>query len=143
MILQQVKALYDEYIAEVERIINEKKPVDGLFGMGRKIADDPCHDSFSDRLEKTLKEYAAEKPSSADVMELLAFIYTAQKEHRDPVSAYWLMNAVHGFTLELIGVLSCDEASALYELYDKTCTRSERFPVQKKVLKALKRASGK
>ena len=141
MILDKVKELYDEYIAQVQKLEKEKKIGDGLFGMGKKISDDPCHECFSDKLEKLLKEYAVSKPASAEIREVLSYIYSVQKENKEYLSAYWLMNAVHGFTFELIDMLSGEDASAVYELYDKNCPRRERFPVQKKVLKALKLAA--
>lgn len=141
MILDKVKELYGEYIAQVQKLEKEKKIGDGLFGMGKKISDDPCHECFSDKLEKLLKEYAVSKPASAEIREVLSYIYSVQKENKEYLSAYWLMNAVHGFTFELIDILSREDASAVYELYDKNCPRRERFPVQKKVLKALKLAA--
>ena len=139
--LSAIKALYDEYISEVEQLESSKKPADGLLGFGNKIADDPCHDRFSERLRKMLEDYAAEKPDTTDIRGVLEYIYSVQTEHKDPVSVYWLLNAVHGFTEELVGMLSRDDASALFEFYEKKCPRSERFPVQKKVLKALKSAA--
>ena len=139
--LRAVKALYEEYISEVEQLEQNRKPADGLFGLGKKIADDPCHDRFSERLRNMLEDYAAEKPDTSDVRAVLEYIYSIQTEHKDPVSVYWLMNAVHGFTVELAEMLSREDASALCELYEKNCPRSERFPVQKKVLKALKSAA--
>ncbi len=139
--LTAVRALYEEYIDEVGRLERNKKPADGLLGFGKKISEDPCHDRFAERIEGLLREYAAEKPGSADIREVLEYIYSIQREHKDPVCAYWLMNAVHGFTVELAGMLSREDASALYELYERNCPRRERFPVQKKVLKALKSAA--
>ncbi|WP_295079521.1 hypothetical protein [Ruminococcus sp.] len=139
--MDKVKELYGEYIAQVQKLEKEKKIGDGLFGMGKKISDDPCHECFSDKLEKLLKEYAVSKPASAEIREVLSYIYSVQKENKEYLSAYWLMNAVHGFTFELIDILSREDASAVYELYDKNCPRRERFPVQKKVLKALKIAA--
>ena len=139
--LNAVKALYEEYISEVEQLERNKKPADGLFGLGKKTADDPCHDRFSERLRKMLEDYAAEKPDTSDVRTVLEYIYSIQMEHRDPVSVYWLMNAIHGFTVGLAEMLSREDASVLCELYEKNCPRSERFPVQKKVIKALKSAA--
>ena len=139
--LSAIKALYEEYITEVEQLERDKKPADGLLGFGKKISDDPCHDRFSERLRKMLEDYAAEKPDTSDIRAVLEYIYSIQTEHKDPVSAYWLMNAVHGFTADLVKILSREDASALCEFYEKKCPRSERFPVQKKVIKALKSAA--
>ena len=141
MVLDDIKTLYAEYASEVERLEGSRKLGDGLFGMGKKVSDDPCHDQFSARLEELLKDFAATSPASSEVSEVLSYIYNVQKDHRDFVSAYWLMNAVHGFTVELISFLTPQDAGELAEQYEKICPRSERFPVQKKVLKALKSAA--
>ena len=140
--LPAIRSLYEEYISEVEKLEKNKKPADGILGFGKKISEDPCHERFSEQLQMLLENYAGEKPDSSDIREVLSYIYSVQNEHRDPVSAYWLMKAVHGFTIELAGMLSGEDAAFLYELYEKNCPRRERFPIQKKVLKALK-MSGK
>ena len=139
--LASVRALYDEYISEVEKLEYSKKPTDGLLGFGKKSSDDSCHDFFSKQLKKTLENYAEEKPDSSDISIVLEYIYSIQNEHKDLVSAYWLMKAAHGFTEELVGMLSREDASKLYEFYDKIIPRRDRFPVQKKILKALKMAT--
>ena len=62
MAVDEIRAIYEEYAAEVEKLVSEKKLADGLFGMGKKIADDPCHDRFSEKLGTFLKEYASGSP---------------------------------------------------------------------------------
>lgn len=140
-VISFVKDLYDDYISEVERLEGSKKPTDGLLGIGKKTSDDICHEVFSKQLQILLDNFSAEKPSSSDIKEVLEYIYSIQNEHKDLISAYWLLKAVHGFTENLVGMLSREDASALYEFYDQLIPRSERFPVQKKVLKALKSAA--
>ena len=46
--MAEVKKLYSEYIAQVQELESKKKIGDGLFGMGKKISDDPCHDAFAE-----------------------------------------------------------------------------------------------
>ena len=62
-------------------------------------------------------------------------------EHREPLSAFWMLKAVHGLTLDLIGHLSPADAAELLKAYKDTYPRPERLPAQKKVLAALKRMS--
>ncbi len=133
----EIMQLCEAYIAEAEKLERERKPADGLFGMGKKPADDPCHDRFAKDIEAKLGEAAAQSPSSAEVREALSYIYHLPKEHKEPLSIYWLLNAVHGLTLPLIGFLDADDAGALRKQYASELKRWERLPVQKQVYAAL------
>ncbi len=139
MTIADIKALYEEYTAEAEKVERESKPADGLFGMGRKPSDDPCHDRFSEKLEAMLKEFADGDPAPAEVYEVLEYIYSAPAEHKEPLSVYWLMNAVQGFTSELVQKLEKADAERLYVMYRKEYPRWKRLPVQKKIFSELDR----
>ena len=139
--LAEIRSLYQEYLDAAERVERERKPGDGLFGLGKKPSDDPCHERFTTALETALRDFAAPGPDSRQVREVLAHIYEAPVEHREPASAYWMLNAVHGFTLELIERLSTEDAAALLARYAEAFPRRERLPVQQQVYTALKRAA--
>ena len=139
MSMHELESLYDAYLAEAERVERERKPADGLFGIGKKPSDDPCHDRFVAELEAFLKAFAASEPDSGTARQALAYIYEAPQKHREPDSAYWMLLAVHGMTLPLIGRLDAPDAAALREEYTKRYPRRERFPAQKQVLSALKK----
>ena len=139
--LAEIRSLYQEYLDGAERAEREHRPGDGLFGLGKKPSDDPCHERFSNALETALRDFAARGPDSPQIREVLSHIYRAPVEHRKPMSAYWMLNAVHGFTLDLIGRLNADDAAALFASYAKSFSRRERLPVQQQVYAALKRAA--
>lgn len=137
----EIRALYEAYLDEAARVERERKPGEGLFGLGKKPSDDPCHERFASALEKALQDFAALGPDSPQVREALAHVYRAPVEHKEPLSAYWMLCAVHGFTLELIGRLDAADAAALLASYAKDFRRWERLPVQQQVYAALKRAA--
>ena len=137
----EIRAIYQEYLDEAERVERERKPGDGLFGLGKKPSDDPCHNRFANALETALRDFAACEPDSPRVREVLSHIYRAPAEHREPVSAYWMLCAVHGFTLELTDRLNAADAAALFTSYAKDFPRWERLPVQRQVYAALKRSA--
>ena len=143
MILDDIRAVYEEYTAQVSRLERERKAWDGLFGMGKKLADDPCHERFLDELEKLLKAFAEEKPSSGDIRGVLDFIYRISCDEDQPSSALMPMNAVHSLTVELAGQLSPQDAAALLEQYTADYPKSRRFPVHKTVVKTLERAKNR
>jgi hypothetical protein len=139
--LAEARALYRAYLAEAERVERERKPGEGLFGVGKKPSDDPCHERFATELETLLNAFDAQAPESAQVRELLSYLYLAPKEHPEPRSAFWMLCAVHGLTLDLTARLNRTDAAALFSLYAESYPRWDRLPVQQQVYSALKRAS--
>lgn len=137
--IEDIKALYRDYLKQAAKLESERKLGDGLFGMGKKPSDDPCHDSFASKLEAALGELAKQGSSSKDIREVLSFIYRMPTEHREPLSAYWMLGAVHGLTFELIKQLDAEDASQLRKEYAGYFKRWERLPVQQQVYSALGR----
>lgn len=137
--IEDVKALYGDYLMQAAKLESERKVGDGLFGMGTKPSDDPCHDEFAKKLEALIGEFASADPTSAEVREVLSYIYNMPAEHREPLSSYWMLNAVQGLTLELTDKLSPEDAAALCKEFSKLYKRWERLPVQQKIYSALKK----
>lgn len=129
--------IYARYIEKARKLELERKPGDGLFGVGKKPSDDSCHDEFAETLEKALDDLASSNPSADEVSCVLSFIYKAPSEHRELLSVYWMLNAVHGLTLGLIPRLTPDDAKDLKQRYNDDFPKWERLPVQKQVFSAL------
>ena len=45
--LPELQALYQTYLEDAERVERERKPGEGLFGIGKKPSDAPCHERFA------------------------------------------------------------------------------------------------
>ena len=136
--LQEVKELYRNYIEKAEELERNRKFSDGLFGLGSKPADDPCHAKFANDLETLLDGRADQELPPGEAESVLEYIYFIPAEHREPASIYWMLLAVHGLTDGMIGLLAPEEASELARRYAKRYPRWERLPAQKRILKALK-----
>ena len=141
MIPEELLKLYTNYLADANRAEMNRKPGDGLFGLGKTPADDPCHDRFGEQLDAWLKTFVRTSPDSAVIRDVLHYIYHAPKEHPEPKSSYWMLVAVHGLTRDLIPLLNPADASALAEDYTALYPRRERFPAQKQVLSALEKTA--
>ena len=135
--MEELERLYAEYLAEARRAEANRRPLDGMFGFGRKSGDDPCHERFAQELEALLKAAAEKGVASGELRGMLAYIYRAPKENREPLAAYWMLMAVHSLTPELAGRLCREDAQALWEEYQTAYPRRDRLPAQKKVLAAL------
>ena len=137
---EDLTALYDGYLREAMQAEQEQKPFDGLFGFGKKAADDPCHDRFAANLKEWLEAFGEEKLDSSEIREVLSLIYRAPKKYPDPKSSFWMLIAVQSLTLGLIPKLSESDARALVGEFAGLYKRWERLPVQKQILDALIRA---
>ena len=143
MIITELTALYESYLSEAQRVEQERKPGEGIFGIGKKPSDHPCHDRFVSDLGTMLETFSLSHPASSDVRSVLDLICHAPKEHPEPTSAYWVLIAVQKLALPLITLLSPSDATALAREYAVIYKRWEQLPVQKQFLSALKRASKK
>ena len=140
--LVRLQELYESYLGEVELLEINRKPGAGIFGLKGGPADDPCHDRFAETLRSFYEGFAAQKPESAAVKELMAYACTLPTVRREPRTAYWMLIAVQSLTQELIGLLTPQDAGELAALYEKSFRRHERMPSQIKLIRALKAAAG-
>ena len=135
--LEELERLYGEYLARAHEAEANRKPLDGAFGFGKKSADDPCHDRFAQALEHLLLDIRAQAPPSGEVRDALDAIYRAPLDHPWPLSAHWMLKAVHGMTAPLADLLTAADARALYDAYARDYPRWDRLPSQKQALRAL------
>ena len=140
--LVRLQELYESYLREVELLEINRKPGAGIFGLKGGPADDPCHDRFAETLRGFYEEFAAQKPESASVRELMAYACTVPTVRREPRTAYWMLIAVQSLTQDLIGLLTPQDAGELAALYEKSYKRRERMPSQIKLIRALRDAAG-
>ena len=140
--IEEVRAICSEYIEKAEQLERDRKIGEGLLGIGKKPADDPCHEKFADDIEKAIEDIASEEPGSQEARDILYFMYSIPSAHEEPKSIYWMLIAVHGVSVKLIPFLSAADAEELYKMYSKAFRRWERLPVQKKVCDLLKKQSG-
>ena len=140
---EQVRSLWEAYIAETERLERDKKPGAGILGLTPGPKDDPCHDRFLAQAQELLRHMREAALPSDEVRQTLAYIYRAPLDHSEPLTAYWSLQAIHGATAPLAALLSPADAKALRDEYAKMYRRWERLPAMKDALAALDKAAGK
>ena len=136
----ELRTLYEAYLRKAEEAEQERKPFDGVFGLGRRPGNAPCHDRFVEEMEVWIRAFRDTDPDSAAVREVLEMMIHAPGELSAPQSAYWILIAVQGYGKMLVPRLSPQDAAVLAADYEKTVPRRERMPVQKQLLAALKQA---
>ena len=96
--LARLERLYGDYLKTVQDLEDSRKLGEGMFGFKGGPADNPCHDRFVDELRALLEDFAAQEPASADVREVMRWIFDAPKRFPRPKTASWMLLAVHGLT---------------------------------------------
>lgn len=138
--LDKLEAFYEGYLSEFRRLEQGRKPLEGAFGLGGGLRNHPCHDKFAQDLEQLLRDFAGQSPSPEEVGQVLNYIYfTAPARFQAEPAVDWMLMAVHGLTLELIGLLDAAQAGPLCRAYGSTYPRRRRLPVQNKLFAALQK----
>ena len=137
---EELQKLYEAYIEKAETLEKNRGIGDGLFGLGKKPADDPCHDRFAEDLEAFLTRVKSDADEEETAW-ILRWIYEVPEKHREPLSLYWMLLAVHGLTRGLVETLSPADAGEIAARYRKQYPRRSLLPVQKALLKDMERRS--
>ncbi len=140
--IQTLKDRYDSYIREVETVMKDAKPTDGLFGWGDDPRRDPCHMRFYEDLEHWCRDFLDGAPAQGQVYEAVKFILETPDKYRQK-ACFWFMFAAQGLTRPMIPLLSDAQRKALRELYDGCYPKRERMPVQAEVYRLLKKGEGR
>ena len=134
-----IKAIYEEYMAKVIQLESERKITDGLFGMGKKTSDDPCHDKFADDIKAAVDDFIEGKPDASQVREVMEHMLRYPADNRQPVCSFWMLCAVQAHAEALVPMLAADDAQQLQKMYGKLFPRWDRLPVQQKLYAELGR----
>ena len=138
--LQQLKEIYETYIANLCKVYKEAKPTDGLFGWGDDPRKDPCHMRFYEDAEKWAEAFLRSRPGNEVVYEAVRFLLETPDKYREK-HCFWFMFAAQGLTRDMIPLLTKEQCAQLMACYDDTYPRRERMPVQKEVYKKLKKGA--
>lgn len=139
-IMEPLVALYETYTTGVQKLEQEKKPMAGWFGLPGGPKDDPCQRQFAADAEALFASLAAEGPDSAQARCALEYVLRAPQEHTQPLSVYWMLQAVQGMACPLVDLLTREDACALRGEFVRTYRPWQRLPAQKKLLTALEKA---
>lgn len=130
----KIRELYGEYLQKVEDYIGTLKPSDGLLGMGNGPQNAPCHDWFDEQVAG----FTAQLPVEA-TPEVLQVILLAEEAFSAPPCAKWMLVAVQRHGLCLIPQLHEQDAASLLQRYTRLYSVFHRLPVQKEIVRALKK----
>ena len=140
----ELNGILDMYRLAVEQVERNKKPYDGLLGMGRKPSDDACHEQMDHAVEELMQKAAGiEDPASAadaaGTDALLNLLMRAAREYKGPEYARIALTAAQRHGIPLISGMTAEGRKSLRDWYDLAYPRRMRFPIQKTIMDALKK----
>lgn len=132
-----LRAIYADYLHQVEALLAQAKPGDGLLGMGNAPQHAPCHEQFDQQVEAFVRVHAAEL-MPADAAAVVELLLRGEKEAHAPDCAAWMLIAVQRHSMGLIPRLPREEAKRLLAWYTEAYPTFHRLPIQKKIIRLLK-----
>ena len=135
--ISQAEQAFRDYREELKAAEKKRRPVDGLFGFGHALQDDPCHERADEKIRRTVEELCAAQPTPGAAEEMARLLLLRQDMQEWPAAAQWMLRAMERHALPLIPLLSRETAAEINRAYTGRYRRWERLPVQKQVCKAL------
>ena len=136
--MQQLKQIYEAYLAAAAKAEKNKSTWNGAFGLGASTKDHPCHDDFYEAMEDWCEAFVKKAPSREEAEEAVRYIFEASETYRNTLT-YWYMYAAHGFARPIIPMVSPKFAAEMRVWYNEHNLRPDRMPVQKEVFRLLKK----
>lgn len=131
---QIIQTLCEAYFETVSKVIQNTKPGEGLFGVGGPQRN-PCHMDFYEQVKAAAAEVCAD-----DADGFVEALLRADADHPEqPEMVKLTLVAVQGLAEPLVPAMTPEKAKELQGWYGKQYSLLNRMPVQKNVLKALKR----
>lgn len=136
--MEQLKACYEKYIAEAEVVWKNRPAWDGVMGFGSVIKDHPCHVAFFEAVQAWADSFMKNDPNAQAAEAAIAFVLETSEKYKGEFT-YWTMFAAHGLVRPLVSLVSPRFAARTRVWYEEHIPRPERLPVQKDLLKLLKK----
>ncbi len=139
--LERIERCYEKYVKDVQKVIADSKPVDGLLGLGDDPSKHPCHEVFYYKVESEIREIASIEKNREEIAQIVSYMIRAEIIWEADKDVIWMMIAASGHAVLIIPRLSPQDAKKLYKLYNDIVPRFKRLPVQKKIAACLKAAA--
>ena len=139
MITDRLTKLTNDYIAQTDDLIQNRRPGEGIFGLPDSAKSAPCHMEYYKNMEAAVQEIAGDKPDSDTAEQLVRFLLAVEDSFPCSQLASWTLLAVQRLSLPLIPHLSTDAKKDLSSWFGKKVPRLQRMPVQQEIYKELKK----
>ncbi len=138
-ILAALEQAFRDYRQDLENYLKKSRPTDGLLGFGHSLKDDSCHDRFDEHIQQAVQGICEAEPSPETAEKAVRRLLFPEAGQDWPLAAEWMLGAIERHSLPLIPFLTKESAAAILKSYEGRYKPWNRLPVQKDVIKALKK----
>ena len=135
----RLNQLTRNYIEATDNLVAGRKLGEGVFGMPDPARSSPVHMEYYNAVEAAVKEYLEGTPETETTDEAVRFLLTASEKLPSSNLAVWMLIAVQRHALPLIPLMSESSRREMYEWFNRHVPRLQRMPVQREIIKALKK----
>ena len=136
--MEQLKACYEKYIAEADKVWKNRSGWDGLLGIGSSSKNHSCHVEFFVAVQDWVDSFLKGDPAQETAEAAVTYVLQTSELYKGQFT-YWSMYAAHGLMRPLIGLVSPQFAARTRKWYEEHIPRPDRLPVQKDLFKLLKK----
>ena len=138
-IIDEISALYDNYLKTIEAVEKKDSNVQGLFRnmMGTGASSDSCNESFVMALREAIEGFAASSPANSEALDVVLSVHERSRSGKVSRTAGMMLEAVVGLLLPLVSYLDGRGAKEVLDKYYDKKTVRQMLPNQAKLYKAL------
>ena len=142
-IIDEISALYDNYLKTIEAVEKKDSNVQGLFRnmMGSGASSDSCNENFVTALREVIESFAASSPTSSETLDVVLAVHERSRSGEVSRTAGMMLEAVVGLLFPLVPYLDGRAAKEVLDKYYDKKTVRQLLPNQAKLHKALKARS--
>lgn len=137
--MDELKALTEQYITATDALIADKKFGEGIFGMPDRSKSDPCHVNYFNAVKELVEASVSSGVSTEEADAAATYLLRDNPSDTCNSLASWMIIAVEQFALQFIPSMSSQQKKDLLASYSKKYPRLQRMPFQQQIVKALKK----
>ena len=109
-ITEQINSIICAYLDEAQERSNHYKPTDGMFGLGKALKDDACHERFNASLRACVDQLQQEVSTHSQAMEVVSALLHGEEWQRDVDCTRLMLTAAQRYALPFIPRLDAGDA---------------------------------
>lgn len=137
---EELRQIYEAYIAQAEECRRSINPMKNFFGMRDADVNHPAHKEFYNAVGDWTDRFLAGHPSAESMEQVLRLILFAAAEH-EKSAAVWYFIAAQTNAKKIIPLMDQKALKPLYTEYKASYPRGRRLPLQNELAAILKKAA--
>ena len=135
--MEELKALYNEYIDWAEKLYSSANPIYSVLGMRSAEVNHPGHMNFYNAVKQWTEKFM-EEPHDVQMIEQALDVILFSAAENEKSAAVWYLIAAQEHAKQLLDALPLDRRQDFGKKYVKIYPRGKRLPVQNELYSLMK-----